>query len=67
MKQRRFARQFRTIGWNALEGNYWMAVLVTLVAGALGGSIAGEFSLPEMLAETDLSTLTGGALQTFPR
>ena len=33
----RFAKDFRQIGWMALEGNYWIAVLVTLVAGALGG------------------------------
>lgn len=33
----RTARQFREVAWNKLTNRYWWAVLVTLVAMALGG------------------------------
>lgn len=36
----RTARQFRDVAWNRLTNRYWWAVLVTLVAVALGGVYA---------------------------
>ena len=35
----RFAKDFRRIAWDALEQNYWIAVIVTLVATVLGGAL----------------------------
>ena len=41
----RFAKDFRRIAWDALENNYWMALLVSLIAAVLGGAFltAGGF------------------------
>lgn len=33
------AKQLRQIAWNSLTGNYWLSVLVALIAGILGGLI----------------------------